>query len=166
MTIALEILAGIRGLLSTTGDGGTAALPVSEIGSVNLTDGTGAYQANAVYIDDFSIPLSSSVNYDLAGSLTDRLGNLLVFTAIKAIYLFADLANVNNVIVGNGTTPFIGPFGAATHTLAVGPGDPLLLVNRSAAGWPVVAGTGDILKLANSGAGTAVTGTLVIIGEL
>lgn len=166
MTIALEILAGIRGLLSTSGDGGVASLPVSKIGSVNLTDGTGAAQANAIYIDDFSIAASGSLNYDLAGALTDRLGNLLVFTAVKAIYLFADLTNVNNIILGNGTTPFIGPFGAAAHTLAVGPGAPLVLVDRSAAGWPVVAGTGDILKLANGGAGTAVTGTLVVVGEL
>ena len=166
MTIALEILARIRGDLTTSGDGGVAALPVLQAKFINLVDGTGADQANAIYIDDFSIAASGALNYDLAGALTDRLGNLLVFTAIKAIYLVADAANVNNIILGNGATPFIGPFGAATHTVTVGPGGVVLLAERTAAGWPVVAGTGDILKLANSGAGTAVVGTLVVVGKL
>lgn len=166
MTIALEILARIRGDLTTSGDGGVAALPVLQSKFINLADGTGADQANAIYIDDFSIAASGSQNYDLAGALTDRLGNLLVFTAVKAIYLVADAANTNNIILGNGATPFIGPFGAAVHTLTVGPGGVLLLAERTAAGWPVVAGTGDILKLANSGAGTAVVGTLVVVGKI
>lgn len=166
MTIALEILARIRGDLTTSGDGGIAALPVLHAKFINLADGTGADQAQAIYIDDFSIAASGSQNYDLAGALTDRLGNLLVFTAIKAIYLVADAANINNIILGNGTNPFVGPFAAGANTLTVGPGGMVLLAERTAAGWPVVAGTGDILKLANSGAGTVVTGTLVVVGKL
>ena len=40
----------------------------------------------------------------------------------------------------------------------------LLLVAPGAAGYAVTAGTGDILKVANSGAGTGVTYDIVIVG--
>lgn len=166
MTISLAIMARIRGALSQSGDGGTAQLPVNVSQELALADGTAADQANAVYIDAFSIAASGSLNLDLAGGgLTDRLGNALNFTAVKAILLIADATNTNNIVVGNGTNPFVGPFGAGTHSLAVEPGGQILLATRTAAGWAVVAGTGDVLKLANSGAGSAVTGTIVIVGE-
>jgi len=165
MTISLEVLARIRGTVSAAPDAGTATCPISESVTHTLANGTAADQANAVYVDAFSISASSSTSIDLAGSLTDPLNNAVVFTAIKSILLEADSTNTNNIILGNGTNPFVGPFGAGTHTVAVEPGGVMLLATRSAAGWAVTAGTGDILKLANSGAGSAVTGRIVIVGE-
>ena len=163
--IELEVLARVRGLLSTTGEGGTAQLPISEVAAIDFANGTGANEANAVYVDEFSIAASGTLDTDLSGALKDRLGNNVVFTAIKAIMVIADATNTNNVVVGADAAPFVGPFGAGTHTVAVPPGGVFLVANPSAAGWPVTATTADILQLANSAAGTAVTGTLVLVGE-
>jgi hypothetical protein len=165
MSVALELMMRLAGELTSAGDGGIARLAISEGSSVNLDNGTGLNQANAIYIDDFNIAASGSQNYDVSGTLTDRLGNLLVFTAIKAIMLISDPTNVNSVIYGNVTNGFVGPLSAATVSVTVPPGGFMLLSNPSAAGWPVTAATADLLKLANSGAGTAVTGTIVVVGE-
>jgi hypothetical protein len=168
MTIALEVLARMRGTNTKAVDGGqSASLPIAVSKALSLTNGTGADEANAVYIDEFSIAASGSLSIDLnGGGLTDGLGNALDFTAVKAVLLIADATNTNNVIMGNGTNPFVGPFGAGTHTVAAEPGGIVQLATRSAAGWVVTPATADVLKLANSGAGSAVTGTIVIVGKV
>lgn len=162
--ISLETNSSIRGSLFTTGDGGKASLPISESLIKSIGNGIGLDQANAVYIDEFSIAASGSLNIDLSGTLVDRLGNPVVFTAIKEILVIADAANVNDLVYGNGATPFIGPLNVGTATVSLKPGNDFHVTNYSAAGWAVVAATADILKLANGGAGTPVTGTIVIVG--
>lgn len=167
MPISLTSSATIRGSLTTPRDGGSASFEVDARSVKSVGNGTDVDQASAVYFDDFTIAASGTLDIDLSGSLTDAHGNVLVFTAIKEIMVIAGAANANTIVVGNGgVNSFIGPFGAAAHTLAVGPADRADLTNYSAAGWPVVAGTGDILRLANGGAGTAVTGRIVIVGEV
>lgn len=166
MSITATVKASIAGRLTSAKDGGNAIFDFSEIFSKAFTNGTAADQVNGEYLDDFSIALSSSMTIDLAGSLTDQHGNALVFTAIKAILLIADAANTNNIIIGNVINGFVGPFGAATESLSIPPGGCLLLCNPSAAGWPVTGGTIDLIKLANSGAGSAVAGTILILGEI
>lgn len=165
MAISLTTEARIRGELSFSGEGGVATLPINEGVTRDVDNGNLIGEANAIYIDEFSIAASGTLNIDLSGALEDRLGNAVVFTAIKEILLIADAANTNNVVLGNGATPFVGPFNAGTATVAVTPGSHFGVSNYSAAGWAVGAGTSDILMLANSAGGTAVTGTIVIIGE-
>jgi hypothetical protein len=164
--ISLELITRIKGLLQAEGDGGTAALTVKEGQSLRIADGTGAKQANGIYIDDFSIAASSSTTIDLSGSLEDRLGNPLVFTAVKAIMVIAAAANTNDIVIGDGSAPFVGPFDDGTATVSVAPGGQFMVANPSAAGWAVTATTADELKLANSGSASAVAGTIVIVGEV
>lgn len=167
MTILLLSTATIRGELKTARDGGDAVFPVREGTVKSVANGTGADEGNAVYVDDFSIAASGNLDIDLAGSLTDAHGNALVFTAIKEILLTAGAANTNDVVMGNGgVNSFLGPFGAAAHTLTLKPGQRAGVTNYSAAGWAVTAGTGDILRLANSSSGSAVTGTITIVGVI
>lgn len=165
MTIALTSAASIRGTLTTSGEGGTASLDIHEALSKTIAHGTGLDAATHIYIDEFSIALSSSMTIDLSGALEDRLGNAAVFTAIKEVLVIADAANTNDVVYGNATAGWQGPFDNITDTVTVKPGNRFNVTNYSAAGWAVTATTADIIKLANSGAGTAVTGTIVIIGE-
>lgn len=164
MTIALEVLARIRGTLSVATDPGTASVPISETALVEFANGTGANQANAVYVDEFSIASADNTTYDLAGSLEDALGQACVFTAIKAIYVEAAGANTTNLTIGNGTNPFVGPFDDGTATVTLKPGACLLVTDPSAAGWTVGAGTADVIKIAN-GSGATATGRIVLIGE-
>lgn len=166
MSIALVSRSSIKGTLTTARDGGDATFAVDEGAVHEVENGTGAGQANAVYVDDFSIAASGSLEYDLASTLEDAHGNSIVFTAVKEILVIADDTNTNNVVVGNGTDPFVGPFSAGTVTVALKPGGFFHVSDGySAAGWSVGAGASDDLKLTNSGAGTAVTGTVVIVGE-
>ncbi len=166
MTIALTSKSSIKGVLTTSRDGGDATFSVDEVGSHSVENGTGAGQANAVYIDDFSIAASGTLNVDLSGSLTDAHGNALVFTAVKEILIKADSGNTNNVVIGNGTNPFVGPFSAGTVTVTLKPGGFFHVSDGySAAGWSLTGGASDVIKLENSAAGTAVTGTIVVVGE-
>lgn len=164
MTIALEVMARIRGTVTSAPDAGTASVTIAESAGGDLANGTAANQANNIYVDAFSLLTGANVSIDLAGSLVNPLNEAVVFTAVKTILIEADATNTTDLTVGNGTNPFVGPFGAGAHTLTIPPGGCVLLHNPSAAGWPVVAGTGDVLKITNASGATA-TGRITIIGE-
>lgn len=166
MTVAVVSRASIKGTLTTSRDAGDATVALDEGWAKDVTNGTGADQANAAYVDAFSIALSSSMTVDLSGSLADPNNNTTVFAAIKEIQIEADATNTNDIIVGNATNAWLGPLGATAHTIAVKPGGVLKFANYSAAGWAVGAGATDELKLANSAAGSAVTGRITVIGEV
>lgn len=130
-----------------------------------LSSGTGANQASNMFHDQRTITASSSENLDLAGVLTNAFGVVLTFTKIKVLFVKAAAANVNDVLLGNGSNPFIGPFGAAgASVVTVKPGGIALFIAPDANGYAVTAATGDILKVANSGAGTSVIYDIVILG--
>lgn len=166
MTIALVSSTRLYGTVSRSFDAGEANIPIDLRTTTDISHGTGLNQANTYYEDDFSIALSGSLSIDLASSLVDVLGNTVIFAAVKEILIIADLTNTNSIIIGNGTNPFLAGFGAAAHTFTLVPGGTFHVKNYSAAGWAVGAGVSDVLKLTNSAAGTAVTGSIAIVGEV
>jgi hypothetical protein len=127
-------------------DNQTANADLARIVAVDLANGTGSGQANAMFSDLRTLTSAASDNLDLAGVLTDAFGAVLTFTKIKAIIIESDAANTVDITVGNGTNPFIGPFGAGAHTLALQPGGLIVLVAPQT-GWTVTGATGDILKI-------------------
>jgi hypothetical protein len=130
-----------------------------------LTSGTGADQADKVFYAQRTITASANDDLDLAGVLTDPLGATLTFVKVKAILIVAAAGNTNNVVVGNAAgTQFVGPFGAAAHTIAIAPGDMFLITKRGSAGWSVGAGSTDLLRIANSAGGTSVVYDIFIVG--
>lgn len=163
MGLQLNISTQIDGFLTATSGTGESVEDTIDVSAVqSLVTGSGANQADAYYSQNINIAASGSETLDLA-TLTDPLGAALNFTRVKAIYVQADAANANSIVIGGaGVTPFVGPFNAGTDTISVAPGGVALLTNPSAAAW--VVGTGINLELANSSSGTAVTGKLVIIG--
>lgn len=132
---------------------------------INLATGTGAGQADKVWDDERTIAPSGTDDLDLAGVLTDAFGAIATFVKVKGIFLYALPTNVNNVVIGGAAaTQFVGPFGAATHTLAVRPGGLFALIAPDLVGYAVAAGASDLLRIANSGAGTSVVYDIVIVG--
>jgi hypothetical protein len=130
-----------------------------------LSSGTGLNQASNMFHDQRTLTASSTENLDLSGVLTNAFGVVLTFTKIKVLFVKAAVANTNDVLLGNGTNPFIGPFGAAgASVVTVKPGGIALFIAPDANGYAVTAATGDILKVANSAAGTSVTYDIVILG--
>lgn len=130
-----------------------------------FSDGTGANQAKYIFTDTRTLAASATENLDLAGVLLDAFGNALTFDKIKALIITADATNTNDVLVGGAATAQASAFfGDVTDVVKVRPGGMLALVAPDATGYDVTATTADLLKLANSGAGTGVTYTIVLIG--
>ena len=67
---------GISASYTSTVDIGTVEHLIAYNPAVNLTDGTGANQAKAVFADERTLAASATENLDLAGGLTDAFGGL------------------------------------------------------------------------------------------
>lgn len=144
-------------------DLGDAVVKLQLSDSIQLTPGNGALGlADVLYKDTRTLAASASENLDLSGSLLDAFGTAIAPAEIVLIYVKAAAGNTNSVVIGNVNNAFPGPLGA-TGTYTVTPGEYYLATSR--AGWPVVNSTGDHLKIANSGSGTAVTYDIVVIGR-
>ena len=145
--------------------GGDLSQPVDSLSYqwwTELADGTAAGQANARVTDRRTLAGSATENLDLSGGLTDPFGAPLLFTAVKAIQVSAAAANAGAITIGGAASnAFVGPFGASTHTLSVPPGATVLLVHPGA-GWPVTAGTADLLKVANGSASASVYDVIIV----
>ena len=130
----------------------------------NYPQGVAVGQADVVFADTRTLAASASENLDLNGTaLQSVTGANLALVKVKAIYLRAADGNTNSVVFGNAATnAFNGPLSAAA-TITVPPGGEILLT-APPNGWPVVAATGDLLKIANSGAGSSVDYDIFILG--
>ncbi|MEK9751743.1 MAG: hypothetical protein VW338_00830 [Rhodospirillaceae bacterium] len=165
MSLTTILRAAVVATLIGAADLGTNKHEIAAEADVKLPSGTSSGRADLLFADERSINASSSENLDLTGgSLEDGTGAALVFAKVKAILIHADDGNTNNVVVGNAAAnPFVGPFDDGTATVAIPPGGFLFLA-APAGGWTVSTDSADILKVANSGAGTAVTYRIYIIG--
>jgi hypothetical protein len=128
-----------------------------------LSDGTGLNQVQKVYGDVFSQAQSVNNDIDLNPGPTGAFGTVL-FTTLKGIIVFADATNLGNLVVGNVTNGITSPFGAATHSQIVAPGGVYMNINPSATGWPVTAGTADLLRIASAATVGTYSGSVVLIG--
>lgn len=154
----------VKGTLTNSLDLKTVTAALNFGRSISLANGTGAGQADKMWDDTRTIAASTSDDLDLAGVLADAFGALVTFVKVKALIVAAAAGNTNNVVIGNHPTAgFLGPLGAAAHTIAVPPGQ-LFAVTFGTSGWTVTPTTADILRITNGGAGTSVDYSIVIIG--
>jgi hypothetical protein len=130
---------------------------------INLVDGTGSGQASRVFASTRTLASGANEDIDLAGVLTDVFGNALTFATVKAIVIRAAAENTTTLTVGPAATNgFVGPFGAAAHTVQVRPGGALVFAAPQT-GWTVTAGTGDLLRITNA-SGASATYSIEIVG--
>ncbi|WP_282698228.1 hypothetical protein [Streptomyces sp. CC208A] len=168
MTLSGTVLAvsAFAELVKTTTLGGTTRAPQSLARSMSLADGTGAGKADRVWSDRRTLAASGSEDLDLADVLLDAFGGAISFARVKGIVIAAAAGNTNNVVVGNASANAWAPLLGATGTVTLRPGA-FLAVGTGAAdatGYAVTASTGDLLKIANSGAGSTVTYDIHVIG--
>jgi hypothetical protein len=131
-----------------------------------LTGGTGPGQVDTVYTGTVTIAASGSTTITLQGSVTDAFGTTLTFQHVKAILLTAASGNSNDCVFGPGASSgFTGPFSGTTPAVAVSPGETYLQTKGQASqvGWPVTGST-DVIKIANSGSGSSVSCSIVVVG--
>lgn len=147
-----------------TADLGTPNVLVDLMKSMEFAPGTAAVgQANILFADTRTLAASANEDLDLAGALTDALGASIAAAEVVAIFIAAASGNTNDVQVTRPAANGVPLFLAAGDGLALGPGDFVLLTARKGVG--VVAATGDLVHIANSGAGTGVTYDIVVIGR-
>jgi hypothetical protein len=165
MPATATLSASIVGLLSGTVDIGSVEHSLSYGPTIPFSDGTGANQINRIWADTRTLAASGTEDLDLAGSLVDAIGQSITFARVKAILIRPSAANTNNVIVGGASAnQFLTWVGGATHTVTVRPGGLFAIGAPDATAYAVTAGTGDLLRIANSSSGTSVTYDIVILG--
>jgi hypothetical protein len=164
LTSSLSIAANAS--LSAALDLATGTVPLQLRKAVSLSSGTGAGQADKVFSDRRTLAASGTEDLDLAGVLLDAFGAAITFARIKGLVIAAAAGNTNSVVVGAASATQWATLLNAAGTVTLRPGGAFCAIAGAADGtaWPVTAGTGDLLKVANSGAGTSVTYDIVIVG--
>lgn len=166
MVLKVEVYAAIRAVADVPGDQGSGQnFELNpDLLLRKLASGVGDYQCSKIFADTRTLIASANEDLDLSGSLAGPVGISGVFTAIKLLYVRASLANINNVIIKPGASNgFLGPFGAAAHSIALAPGD-VFLATKLKTGWAVTAATGDLFNVANSGGTTGVDYDIIAAG--
>lgn len=132
---------------------------------IQFQTGSGALgRADMFYHAERQLAASASENLDLTGALSGPLGGTVTQAEVMALIIAASEDNANNVRFGPAAANgFLGPFNAAADRLNIEPGQAVFLTSVN--GWPVVAGTGDLLALTNAGAGSVVDYEIIIIGR-
>lgn len=142
----------------------TGSAPVNLSKQYTLTQGAGLNAADKLWSDTRTIAASGTDDLDLAGVLTDSFGASITLARVKGIFIFAASTNSNNVVVGGGSNPFNTWVSGTTPAVIVRPGGFFALYGPDATAYAVTASTADILRVANSGAGSAVIYDIVLIG--
>ncbi|ARF62895.1 hypothetical protein B1H20_16995 [Streptomyces violaceoruber] len=147
-------------------DLGTSRAPQALSRSMSLASGTGAGKADRVFSDRRTLAASGTEDLDLAGVLVDAFGATITFARVKGLIIAAAAGNTNNVVIGAAASNPWATLLGATGTLIVRPGAFVAVGTgvADATGYAVTASTGDVVKIANSGAGSAVTYDIHIIG--
>jgi hypothetical protein len=155
--------------LSKAVDLASSTIPYNIQRGTAFTAGVTAGAVDTVFVDTRTIAASGSEDLDLSGALADPFGvaSTAIFAKVRAILIAARSANVNNVVVGGvaaGWATFLSP--AATGLITLRPGASIAMACGPAdlAGYAVTATTGDLLHVANSGAGTSVDYDIAILG--
>lgn len=165
-SLAVQLRAAINATFTDDQDLSDPTAAVALAGLESLANGTSNVQADLVWSDTRTIALSSSEVLDMGtgGGLTTPFGAAFSPAEVVALLALAAEGNTNNVIFGNnGTEDFFGPLGAATHTHAIKPGGWWFWFNP--AGYAVTNNSSDKIKVANSGAGTSVEYSIVIVAR-
>jgi hypothetical protein len=156
-----EITASIKAAQAGPNDFGGPAFAPTIVATLNTVLGTGANQADILFADERQVNASSNDDLDLAGVLANAFGQTIAAAELVAILVInapvAGSPNTTNLTIGGGTNPVVGFLGGTSPTIGpIRPGGFALLACGDAAGLgAVTAGTGDILRIANSSGATA-----------
>ena len=129
--------------------------------AMTFLDGVGALQADLLFMDQRSVLTGANDDIDLAGVLLNAFGQTITTAELVGVFVInapiTGAPNTTNLTIGGGTNPVTGFLGGTTPTIGpLRPGAVVFLACPDAAGLgSVVAGTGDILRIANSAGATA-----------
>jgi hypothetical protein len=161
--LSTHVQVNVKPTLKATVGLGTAEVTATAFSEFTLANGTGANQADSVFTATYVIGSGATQSIDLKGSLTDALGMAFTPAKLRLVKIVSKTSNTTNLtLFGDANSVPILSTLATTTTLT--PGDIFFQTNRSAAGWAVTAGTGDIVKIVNAAGASAVV-DVVLIGS-
>lgn len=158
--VTAQIEAQYKNLLDLS----TPADPLLEKVKIQLGNGTTANNADLMFHDRRTINASANEDLDLAGVLASPFGAALTFVELRAVLISAAATNTNNVRVTRPASNGVPLFLAASDGIDVPPGGVFLWACPADGKVTVTAATGDLINVANSGAGSTVTYDVVLIG--
>ena len=160
--IDLNIGATLTSAFDLTSQG---RIPLSVAKAFVLSTGVGAGQANMLWFDTRTILASADDDLDLSGGLTDGFGQPAPFARVKAMYVYADPDNINDIRVGGGgVNSFSSWLGDDTDVVTLTPGGLLLLATADPVAYVVTPAIGDILRITNAAGGSSVVYDIVLFG--
>ncbi|WP_305972696.1 MULTISPECIES: hypothetical protein [unclassified Mameliella] len=137
---------------------------------LNTANGTGANQADIVFVDEREVPESSNDDLDLAGALSDAFGATVAAAEVVAILIInaprTGTANASDLTIGGATNAFEGFLGGTSPTIGpIKPGGFVMIGAGDVAGiGTVTGGSADELRIAN-GSGGAATYQIAILAR-
>jgi hypothetical protein len=165
MGFNVEFFGGLSGLVTSADDKLTMSGRLARPAKREYAEGTANGLADILFAD-FGRSIAASLNEDLdlnGSGLQDVLGVDLAMLNVKAMWFRASSANGGNITVSPAASNgFQGPFGAVSDSIVLPAGGEWQVADS--AGWAVVAGTGDLLNVANSDSGGAGLYDVVILG--
>lgn len=161
MTISAQVKASLNfSQVGTNAFGGPSFSALIDFQQL-LANGTGAAQANLAYAAERTVATATNDDIDLAGVLVDALGATITAAELVALMIWNKqkdgTANTTSLTIGAAASnQFYGFLGSDADKIGpISPGGVLLLCNPDASGLgTVTAGTGDILRIANSAGAT------------
>lgn len=151
-TFAGNMVLNLSGTYSKTPGLGSLSYQPSINTTFKPTNGTANGQADLLYDKEHTIAAGADLDLDLAGALVDAFGDTLAMVEACMVALVADVANDADLVVGGHPT-------AEAQLWFSGAGDKSKLAagavelhTHPGAGWPVTAGTADMLRINNPGA--------------
>ena len=156
MSLTSKIVAQVVATLTKSLDLSTPTDAVSPKRTVSFADGTGAGQADVLFTDKRTLADGISEDLDLSGSLVDGLGDAITLARVRAI-LIVNLGTLSTLKVGGAAANQFLMFDGADDVVTIRQGGLLLLADGDddVTGYPVTAGTGDLLKILHGGEDTA-----------
>jgi len=151
----------ISGVLTDTVNSMPVNYPVYYQNMDSYTVGKRTGQATHIFASKRSLSASASEDIALNGSLTNAFGEVIYLSKIYELIVVSETTNDLNV-GGAAANAVSSLFGNSNDIVKVKPGG--FFRASSEAGYDVVAGTADILKIANAGASTS-NYTLIIAGS-
>ena len=169
MSLSTEILVRLKATQNGPNDFGGSFSPTMQA-LLQTAAGTGANQADILFIDERTVNSATNDDLDLAGVLTSAFGATITAAELVAVFVInarrEGAANTTNLTIGGGSNPVVGFLGGTTPTIGpIRPGGFVMIGCGDAAGiGAVTASTGDILRIANS-SGAAATYQIAILAR-
>jgi hypothetical protein len=146
-----------------------AEAPLDKTDTLSPTFGSGDNAADQMWHDRRTLAGAATEDLDLAGVEPNAFGTTVTFAKIKAIFIHntsddQDTPTDASMTIGNAAaTQFVGPFGAAAHTLTLEAGD-WVIITCLKAGWACTGGALDLLKILNNDATDQLQYDIVLLG--